>query len=64
MKTKICRKIPFKNFFGANRAYFPLEIPTCRKYSFEKLPQFSHGNHVLDAHASNPSGSLSTYSKE
>jgi hypothetical protein len=45
--------------FGANRVYFPLEIPACRKYSFEKLTQFSQGNHVLDAPASNPNGSLS-----
>jgi hypothetical protein len=26
---------------------------SCRKYSFEKLTQFLHGNNVLDASASN-----------
>jgi hypothetical protein len=31
----------------------------CRKYSYQKLTQFSQGNHVLDAHASNTDGFLS-----
>jgi hypothetical protein len=29
---------------------------SCRKYSFQKLCQFSQGNNVLDAPASNTSG--------
>jgi hypothetical protein len=30
----------------------------CRKYSFQKLPQFSQGNNLLDADASDRDGSL------
>jgi hypothetical protein len=46
-------------FNSAEKAYFeqmslsPLETMICRKYSFEKFPQFSQGNNVLDAEASN-----------
>jgi hypothetical protein len=32
---------------------------SCRKYSFEKLPQFSQGNNVLDAPPSNMDDFLS-----
>jgi hypothetical protein len=39
--------------FGTKRAFLYLETPTLRKYSFQKLTQFSQGNKVLDASPSN-----------
>jgi hypothetical protein len=35
-----------------------LKSLSCRKYSFQKLTQFSEGNNVLDAPASNTNGFL------
>jgi hypothetical protein len=40
----------------------PLETPEFRKYSFQKLTQFSQGNNVLDALGSNTDGFLSSSS--
>jgi hypothetical protein len=40
------------------RAYLQLEHQSCRKYSFHNLTQFSQGNNVLDAAASNIEGLL------
>jgi hypothetical protein len=39
--------------FVSKTAYLHLEIPSCRKFSFQKLTQFSQGNNVLDVAASN-----------
>jgi hypothetical protein len=36
------------------------KILMCRKYAFQKLFQFSQGNNLLDAHASNTDGVLYT----
>jgi hypothetical protein len=38
--------------FGKKRAHIHLEKPTFRRYSFQKLTQFSQGNNVLDVLAS------------
>jgi hypothetical protein len=44
---------------GAKRAYLYLETMMFKKYSFEKLTQFSQGSNVLDAPVSNTDGFLS-----
>jgi hypothetical protein len=38
--------------FGGNRAYLHLQHFSFRKYSFQKLTEFSKGNNVLASHAS------------
>jgi hypothetical protein len=38
-----------------------LKYPRCRKYSFQKLTQSSHGNNMLDAPACNTDGFLLRY---
>jgi hypothetical protein len=44
--------------FGANIAISILKHLSCRKYSFEKLTQFSQGKNVPDVPASNTYGFL------
>jgi hypothetical protein len=44
--------------FGINWSFSTLETVICRKYSFQKLLQFSQGNNVLDAHDSSKDGFL------
>jgi hypothetical protein len=41
-----------------NETFSTLKTMICRKYSFEKLTQFSQGNNVLDAAASHIHGFL------
>jgi hypothetical protein len=44
--------------FLANTAYLHLEYMIHRKYSFQKITQFSQGNRALDVSASNLHGFL------
>jgi hypothetical protein len=46
-------KICWIGLFGTKWVSFHLEKSKCRKYSFQKLTEFSQGNQVLDAPASN-----------
>jgi hypothetical protein len=46
------------HLLGENRASLHLEKPSCRKYSFHKLPPFSQGNNMLYTAASNIDGLL------
>jgi hypothetical protein len=64
-------------FFGENHVFLQLSAEyaylcqrelistlknlSCRRYSFQKLTQFSQGNNVLDFPASNTDGSLESY---
>jgi hypothetical protein len=45
-------------FFGANRAYLHLETPKFQEVFLSKLIQFSQGNNVIDAPASNADSCL------
>jgi hypothetical protein len=47
--------------FESNRAYFLVKHLSCRKYSLQKLSQFSQRNNVLDSTASNIEGFISRY---
>jgi hypothetical protein len=42
-----------------NRAFSYLKILICRKYSFQKLTQFSQGYNVIDSNSCNTHGFLS-----
>jgi hypothetical protein len=45
-------------YLEQNEAFSTLETMICRKYSFQKLTQFSQGNNVLDAAAFSVEGFL------
>jgi hypothetical protein len=47
-----------KSFLEQNERFSTLKTMICRKYSFQKLTQFSQANNVLGAAASNIVGFL------
>jgi hypothetical protein len=52
-------KSTLKAYLKQTHPISTMKMMLCRKYSFQKLTPFSHGNNVLDAAACNIEGFLS-----
>jgi hypothetical protein len=57
-EIQVFHQLRWIGVFGAKRAYQHLETPNLQKVIFQKLTQFSQGNNLLNAPASNTDGFL------